>query len=128
MERVEYKSEMGDIALTNEMIATLKALPFEEQEKLFAVELHETSASYSYGECDGKSESSSVMPVERSGSARKWIVKDGIIVGMVFGNYSGKDAFCMLNEWCCTYFTVDDDGVGSSEADDYSRLIWVGKK
>lgn len=124
MNYIDYKPDMGEITLTDEMIATLKALPLEEQQKCFMLEYRETKTWYSYGERDGGKDETSVIEVANFYRALDWIVKDGIIVGISFRDWAGKVAYRSLDQWCCTYSVSDDDGTGSTDVDDYARLVW----
>ena len=126
MDQIAYEPQMGEINLTEEMISALRGLPIEEQAKKFAVIDSESTEEYSYGESEGGRHSSSTIDAERCYYADKWIVKDGMIVGIVFRNYANKPTPTFLNESCCTYFCMDDDGVGSTEASVYCKLVWRG--
>ena len=128
MDCIEYKPDMGKINLTNEMIEVLKGLPIEEQAKKFAVVKSVSEEEYSYGQSDGSSHSLNEMDADKCSYARKWIVKDGIIVGIVFSNYAGRDTYEFLDSWCNTYFCSDDDGTGSTEVIINCKLIWKGGK
>ena len=119
---------MGKITLTEEMISTLKGLSIQEQAKFFGVVSSETTEEYSYGQSEGGTESVRTEAAESCYYTRKWIVKDGIIVGAVFSNYAGRDTCRLLGEWCNTYFCMDDDGTGSEDVTVYSQLVWLGKK
>lgn len=128
MNCTEYEPKMGEINLTDEMIAVLKGLPIEEQAKWFGIVRDESEEDYSYGQSEGGRNATYGMDVDKCHYAQSWIVKDGIIVGIVFSDWRNQPAYHFLNTWCNTYFCFDDDGTGSTEANVYCKLVWRGKK
>lgn len=126
MEVIEYKPTMGEINLSEEMIAVLKQLPLEEQAEKFAIESSENESEYSYGQLEGEKDSSYLIKANKCRYTRKWIAKDGIIVGIVFSNWRNALEEKFLNEWCNTYFCIDEDGTGSTDVSVYCRLVWKG--
>ena len=127
MDIIEYTPSMGEINLTDEMISELKGLPIEEQAKLFGIVYDEDEEDFSYGESDGTKHYSRTTDAENCRYARKWIVKDGIIVGIVFSNWNNKLVNHFLESWCNVYFCVDEDGTGSTDVSVYCKLVWKGK-
>lgn len=125
MNSIEYTPSMGKINLTDEMIAALKELPIDEQAKRFGIVFEDDEEEYSYGESTGGRSNSYVIAPERCSYTRQWIVKDGIIVGIVFGDWRNQPAYRFLNEWCNTYFACDDDGTGSTDVSVYCKLVWI---
>ncbi len=126
MNCIDYSPDMGQINLTDDMAAVLKGLPIDEQAKWFGIVYDEREEEYSYGEAEGTRKASYGTDVDKCSYARKWIVQDGMIVGIVFRNRNNSDAYCFLNEWCNTYFCIDDDGTGSTDVSVSCKLVWRG--
>ena len=127
MEIIEYNPAMGEINLTDEMMSELKGLPIEEQKKLFGIVYDEDEEEFSYGESTSQKSYSRTIDVENCSYVRQWIVKDGIIVGIVFSNYSNRPVPKFLDSWCNVYFCIDEDGTGSTDVTVYCKLVWRGK-
>ena len=53
------------------------------------------------------------------------VVKDGIIVGIILKSLFGEDKVCLPGQKMTTYWSSDDDGVGSTDRDDTCCLICV---
>lgn len=131
---IEYTPDMGENPLTEEMRRELSGKSIEEQLDYFAVGDSDYIEKYSYGESVGSSSRGKIEPLRNKMDGfwpivKKVIVYEGIIVGAVFhmnGGSIGRPT--LLNKPACTYFSVDDDGTGSSEASSYSTMIFVGKK
>lgn len=131
---MEYTPDLGELPLTEEMIRELKGKSIEEQLDYFSVGDSDYIEKYSYGESDGSSTGGKIVPLLEKMWALTPIVKtiivhDGMIVGAVFhmnGGSIGRPT--LLNQSACTYFSVDDDGTGSTEASSYSTMIYTGKK
>ena len=124
MERIEYDVSMGKITLTEEQAAILKSLPFEEQVKRFKVEIEEVDWDIVYGERIVNGVSTTVVEVEECKYARKWIVKEGIIVGATFNNEYDKLRHCLLGESCWTYYHQIRNGIGGHHFNIQCRLVW----
>ena len=131
MDFIKYKKDMGKITLTEEMMSSLKGLTLEEQTKQFAIEKCETSENYLFGEEALPLESSIIMEVGLCKAAKSWIVKDGIIVGMVFIYYNGKDSYCFLDpfgyDWGFRNNYVNEQGPSYREINVKCRIVWRGK-
>ena len=133
MDTIEYEASMGKINLSDEMITALKGLPIEEQAKRFCIEITERVHEIVYGErCEIKCEKH-IGDAEECPHVLKWIVKDGIIVGIVYQfiedlelykNYSSGLVYGFLNSCHTTSFRTHGGGLyGTHESAEY-KLLW----
>lgn len=123
MDTIEYSPSMWGLKLTEEM-NVLKGLPLEEQAKRFRALIREIDWDNIYGERIINQITTSVVPADECRYARKWIVKDAIIVGIVFEDSKGDLVNRFLNDSCTTYFRWDKNGIGGRHFDTYCTLIW----
>lgn len=124
MDTIEYDASLRRINLTDEMISVLKGLPIEEQAKHFRVVIEYVDWDNIYGERIVNERKFSEVSAEECKYAHKWIVKDGIIVGIVFSDDKGKLTYASLNDQCETYFLWEKNGIGGRHFEEYCTLIW----
>ena len=113
---VEYTENYGDFTMPDGAQDALRALPFEEQMKYFAIEV--TSSKYS----------SRLETLKASSDTEALIVKDGIVVGVMISNEYGRQVPCFIGERICTWDSSDNNGAGYKCRTDYAKLLFVNPK
>ena len=113
---IEYEESMGGINLSNEQLELLKGLPLEEQKKQFQVILEENAWDIIYGERERKPTTFKFVGVEECRHVKNWVVKDGVIVGVIFTDHYSKTgtAFRSLDRDCPAFYEHIPDGIGGS--------------
>ena len=124
MDIVAYEQSMGGISLSDDKAALLKKLPLEEQKKQFKIVVEEMAWDNIYGERDSKPTKFSLVDVESCKYALKWVVKDGIIVGVLFASHYKKIDFRSLDWYCTAFYEHIPNGIGGSYIMVDCTLVW----
>ena len=91
----------------------------------YRITIETTISEYSYGKLDSKDVMEETVKFEECDDFRGLVVKDGIIVGIILKSLFGEDKVCLPGQKMTTYWSSDDDGVGSTDRDDTCCLICV---
>ena len=124
MEIIEYEESMGKIKFIDSRFEILQGLPMEEQAQRFKVEVEVVDWDNIYGERIVNDCSTYVVDVEECPYARKWIVKDGIIVGVAFNDEHDALRYLFLDDRCTTYHRWDKNGIGGHHLFVTCTLVW----
>ena len=125
MKTIEYKTEFGKIELPDGFEQKLSGKKLEEQMDFYRISVVTTIEKYSYGDLDSKNVREKTVKLEECDDFRGLVVKDEIIVGVILKTILGEDRVCLPGHKTTTYWTSDDDGVGSTYRDDTCCLICV---
>ena len=125
MKTIEYKTEFGEIQFPDGFEQKLSGKKLEEQMDFYRISVVSTIEKYSYGERDSKKEREKTVKLEECDDFRGLVVKGGIIVGVILKSMFGEDRTCLPGQKMTTYWSSDDDGVGSTSRDDTCCLICV---
>lgn len=125
MKTIEYKTEFGQIIFPDGFEQKLSGRNLEEQMDCYRITIETTISEYSYGELDSKDVMEETVKFEECDDFRGLVVKDGIIVGIILKSLFGEDKVCLPGQKMTTYWSSDDDGVGSTDRDDTCCLICV---
>lgn len=121
---VQYAPKMGEIKLPEGFDEKLKGKTLEEQIELFGVKTKTVMTTYSYGECDSSRTSEKESDFWGCSDVAGIIVKDDLIVGAVFDCFMDSVVYAFEEKYYCTYYVSDDDGVGSTNREDYVSLYF----
>ena len=125
MKTIEYTTEFGQIIFPDGFEQKLSGRNLEEQMDCYRITIETTISKYSYGELDSKDVMEETVKFEECDDFRGLVVKDGIIVGIILKSLFGEDKVCLPGQKMTTYWSSDDDGVGSTDRDDTCCLICV---
>ena len=125
MKTIEYTTEFGQIIFPDGFEQKLSGRNLEEQMDCYRITIETTICEYSYGELDSKDVMEETVKFEECDDFRGLVVKDGIIVGIILKSLFGEDKVCLPGQKMTTYWSSDDDGVGSTDRDDTCCLICV---
>ena len=125
MKTIEYKTEFGQIIFPDGFEQKLSGRNLEEQMDCYRITIDTTISEYSYGKLDSKDVMEETVKFEECDDFRGLVVKDGIIVGIILKSLFGEDKVCLPGQKMTTYWSSDDDGVGSTDRDDTCCLICV---
>ena len=125
MKTIEYKTEFGQIIFPDGFEQKLSGRNLEEQMDCYRITIETTISEYSYGKLDSKDVMEETVKFEECDDFRGLVVKDGIIVGIILKSLFGEDKVCLPGQKMTTYWSSDDDGVGSPERADTCCLICV---
>ena len=125
MKTIEYKTEFGQIIFPDGFEQKLSGRNLEEQMDCYRITIETTISEYSYGKLDSKDVMEETAKFEECDDFRGLVVKDGIIVGIILKSLFGEDKVCLPGQKMTTYWSSDDDGVGSTDRDDTCCLICV---
>ena len=125
MKTIEYKTEFGQIIFPDGFEQKLSGRNLEEQMDCYRITIETTISEYSYGKLDSKDVMEETVKFEECDDFRVLVVKDGIIVGIILKSLFGEDKVCLPGQKMTTYWSSDDDGVGSTDRDDTCCLICV---
>ncbi len=125
MKTIEYTTEFGQIIFPDGFEQKLSGRNLEEQMDCYRITIETTISEYSYGELDSKDVMEETVKFEECDDFRGLVVKDGIIVGIILKSLFGEDKVCLPGQKMTTYWSSDDDGVGSTDRDDTCCLICV---
>lgn len=125
MKTIEYKTEFGQIIFPDGFEQKLSGRNLEEQMDCYRITIETTISEYSYGKLDSKDVMEETVKFEECDDFRGLVVKDGIIVGIILKSLFGEDKVCLPGQKMTTYWSSDDDGVGSTDRDDTCCLICV---
>ena len=125
MKTIEYKTEFGQIIFPDGFEQKLSGRNLEEQMDCYRITIETTISEYSYGKLDSKDVMEETVKFEECDDFRGLVVKDGIIVGIILKSLFGEDKVCLPGQKMTTYWSSDDDVVGSTDRDDTCCLICV---
>ena len=125
MKTIEYTTEFGQIIFPDGFEQKLSGRNLEEQMDCYRITIETTISEYSYGKLDSKDVMEETVKFEECDDFRGLVVKDGIIVGIILKSLFGEDKVCLPGQKMTTYWSSDDDGVGSTDRDDTCCLICV---
>ncbi|HAE52093.1 MAG TPA: hypothetical protein DCG30_02415 [Ruminococcus sp.] len=125
MKTIEYKTEFGEIIFPDGFEQKLSGRSLEEQMDFYRITMVTTIKKYSYGELDSKNERKKTVKLKECDDFRGLVVKDGIIVGVIFKSMIGEDKVCLPGQKMMTYWSSGGDGTGSTDRDDTCCLICV---
>ena len=125
MKTIEYKTEFGQIIFPDGFEQKLSGRNLEEQMDCYRITIETTISEYSYGKLDSKDVMEETVKFEECDDFRGLVVKDGIIVGIILKSLFGEDKVCLPGQKMTTYWSSDDDGVGTTDRDDTCCLICV---
>ena len=104
----------------------LKGLSYEEQIDHYVVKEDSVYSSSSYGEIEKtKFSPGSFIPLKDYKRFEGLIVKDGVVVGAQISDYYGNTHYLHPGRSCCIYWSIDNDGTGSSSSDVYVHMYCV---
>ena len=100
----------------------LKDLSIEEQMEFYRVTCFSV---YSQSNWKERTYQGSAVRLDKDRDVTALIVKDGILVGIMILDDSNREVPCLAEESVCTYYASDNNGAGSKERIEYTKLICV---
>ncbi len=126
MKTVEYKEEYGKIEFPEGFKEKLRGKSLEEQSEMYRITESTKLSRTSYGEIDSEKIAKNCFKLKDYKKFRGYIVKDGLLVGVLMEEYFFKnEAVCLPYHSVCVYYASDNEGSGTSDRDDSAYLICV---
>ncbi len=122
MKIVAYEEKFGKVSFPEGFEELLQGLTVEEQ-----MEYYRTTcfSVYSATDWQARKYQGSAIKIEKDRDVTGLIVKDGILVGIMILDDTGREVPCLAEENVCTYYASDNNGAGYKERIDYTYLICV---
>ena len=120
----EYLEKMGPIDVPeNYLLSKLKDKSLEEQLSLYRISEEAINyKTYAGGDISNyQNRELSGIVASETDNTKGIIVKDGIIVGLIYSGYFGVDTL-LAGSSICLYYACDNDGAGYDEYEERAYL------